>query len=164
MGLKRNGNNPIFIGCRLLNSMRCFMGKVITITSKTIDNISEVYLHDAEVKVISCNYPEHNIKIPIVLPLPYGGNGLLDFEDVAYSEICFYEPWGKGYYILGISIEGNLVDFKNCDINDADALKVFAKNNSCFKPTIELNSGDRINIVAKKMIYSIVNDIETHIE
>lgn len=134
-----------------------YMVRTVTITKELLDNIKEVYLHDAEVKEIMCNYFEHKITIPLVLELPnlQMGTGLLIFNDVAYSEISYHEPWGMGHYINGINADKGLNGYTNFfDINDVDYFNSLVKDKNCFNITIELNSGDLINIVASEMTYT----------
>lgn len=120
----------------------------MTFDKYTINKIHDVNLHDAEISKVTCDYNMHKIKIPLKL---YGFNNsykeaVIIFEDVHYTDISFYEPWGLGIYINevnvsdGTDIINRLVDYKN--------------NNESFCLSILLNSGDRINILSSKVIYS----------
>lgn len=130
------------------------MVRKVTLTKDLLSKVKEIYVHDAEIKEIICNYVEHKIIIHISLPLPQQNTALLIFKGVTYSEISYHEPWGTGFYIIGIGVEDELSKYETFfDINGVDDYKSVVKDNHCFKTTIELNSGDRINIVANKMIY-----------
>lgn len=131
------------------------MIRTVTLTAEQLSNIKDIYLHDAEIKEIACNYIKHKIVISIVLPQSMGSNCFLAFNGVIYSEVSFHEPWGLGYYVLGINVQNVLEDYKTFfDINGVDDFNSVVKDTNCFKITIELNSGDRINIVANEMIYT----------
>jgi len=90
----------------------------------------------------------HRIEIPLKL---YKCNNsvkevTITCEDVQYADISFYEPWGAGIYVDEVSI--------NDGADIINRLVEYQSNNESFCLSILLNSGDRINILTSKVIYS----------
>lgn len=90
----------------------------------------------------------HRIEIPLKL---YKCNNsvkevTITCEDVQYADISFYEPWGAGIYVAEVSI--------NDGVDIINRLVEYQSNNESFCLSILLNSGDRINILTSKVIYS----------
>lgn len=114
----------------------------------TIHKIQDVYLHDAEIDKITCDYYTHRIEIPVKLgeKKNCGKKAVLIFEGVQYVDISLNEPWGSGIYINEVSvIDGTEITNRLVD---------YQPNKECFCLRILLNSGDRINILNSKFIYS----------
>jgi len=121
---------------------------VLTFDKHTSYKIQDINLHDAEITKIYCDYDMHRIEIPLKLCNFYNNckkEVLLIFEDVHYIDVSFYEPWGAGIYINEVKInDGSGI------INRLDEYK---SNKECFCLSILLNSGDKINILASRVIY-----------
>ena len=120
----------------------------LTFDKYTIHKIQDLNLHDAEITKVFCDYNMHRIEIPVRL---YKGKNsykevLIIFEDVHYVDISFYEPWGAGIYINEVSI--------NDGTDIINRLVDYQTNNESFCLSILLNSGDKINILTSKVIYS----------
>ena len=132
------------------------MAKSITLTKSQMDNIKDIDVNGAAIKDIIIEYSQHFISIPVIKPFPKPVVGILLFQGVVYSEISSHEPFGEGCYILNfdvkVDIPGDNIYF---NINNVEDLNALIKNNSCFKATIELNSGDRISIIANQLLYSM---------
>ena len=115
---------------------------------KTIHKIQELYLHDAEITKVSCDYNMRRIEVPI--KFCECGNeykeAIIICEGVQYIDFSFYEPWGAGIYVSEISA--------NDGTDIIDRLVDYQTNNESFCLSILLNSGDRINILTSKVVYS----------
>jgi hypothetical protein len=122
--------------------------KILIFDKFTIHKIQDFNLHDAEVAKVTCDYNMHRIEIPLKL---YKCNNsvkevTITCEDVQYADISFYEPWGAGIYVDEVSI--------NAGADIINRLVEYQSNNESFCLSILLNSGDRINILTSKVIYS----------
>lgn len=118
---------------------------ILVITRKNINEINDIYLHDAEISEIVSNYTQHTVKIPVKLYRKgsKGINALITFENTVGVDISFLEPWGHGMYIFGVVVEP--IEITS---NDKDSLNI----GEYFKVSFELNSGDKINVVSAKMV------------
>lgn len=121
---------------------------ILTFDKHTIHKIQDLNLHDAEIVKVSCDYNMHRIEIPVKL---YKCNNnckeaVIIFEGVHYADISFYEPWGAGMYVNEVSV--------NDGTDIINRLVDYQTNNECFCLGILLNSGDKINILSSKVMYS----------
>ncbi|SDO04602.1 hypothetical protein SAMN04487897_107181 [Paenibacillus sp. yr247] len=109
--------------------------------------VSDIDLHDAEVHEIFCNYTEHKIRVPLKLHNPTRGKveAELNFEDVLFVDISLCEPWGAGFYINEIIVSNDTMFISKFDDPE--------KYINSIHLTILLNSGDKINVVASKILY-----------
>jgi hypothetical protein len=100
-------------------------------------SITELNLHDAEIHEINCNYYDKTVLVPVVLHHPHKNNirASMLFEDVSSMKVELTEPWGAGHYIVEVTI------------------KEMNTNLSSFNFEILLNSGDKIIVNTRKMIY-----------
>lgn len=113
--------------------------------------IEKLNLHDAEITKVFCDYEQKKVEIPLKLNInaDTGENAILLFEGVHYMEISLHEPWGAGIYLNEVSVSGctNISShLNNCQPDD-----------NCFCISILLNSGDKINIIALKVVYCEVH-------
>ena len=114
----------------------------------TIHKILDLNLHDAEISKVTCDYNMHRIEIPVKFR-KYNNSYkkiIIILEDVQYADISFYEPWGAGIYINEVNA--------NDGTDIINRLDDYQSNNKSFCLSILLNSGDRINILTSKVIYS----------
>jgi hypothetical protein len=107
---------------------------VIVISKKEIKEIQNINFHDAEIAKIICDYYEGTVEMPIIMDNTHRYAALLRFESMLHIEVNRKEPWGPGMYISSVDEEDVEGDY--------------------FKVSFLLNSGDEVNIVASKMIYS----------
>ena len=119
-----------------------------TITINTLDAISEIFLHDAELKEIICDYLNKILIITMKSDAPdkSGWTEKLEFRDVKEINIPFYEPWGAGYYVSEVSTNQSGENHKNSIDSNSQA--------SNFSTKILLNSGDQISVYSSKLLYS----------
>lgn len=104
---------------------------------KEITKIQNINFHDAEIAKIVCDYYEGTVEMPIIMFPPHDTKkygALLKFEKIVHVEVTRKEPWGSGMYIFEVNIDKAEDDY--------------------FRVSILLNSGDEVNIIAAKMIYS----------
>ncbi|MGL5514203.1 MAG: hypothetical protein ACRDBM_13335, partial [Sporomusa sp.] len=90
--------------------------------------------HDAKVSKIISDYDEGIVEMPIIMDDSHQYAALVKFENITSVEINRKEPWGPGCYISTLSVDDDEGDY--------------------FKVSILLNSGDEVNIIASRMIYS----------
>jgi len=107
---------------------------MIVINKQTKDQIYNLGLHDAKLLKIVCDYKEGTVEIPIIMSEKHRYDALLKFENILHIEVNRKEPWGAGMYIF----EANVDDVEG----------------EYFRVSLLLNSGDEVNIIASKMIYS----------
>ncbi|VBB05623.1 Hypothetical protein LUCI_0833 [Lucifera butyrica] len=107
---------------------------VIIFSKKEIDKIQNVNFHDAKISKIISDYDEGTVEMPIIMDDTHQYAALLKFENVAYVEVNRKEPWGPGCYIFTLNVDDDEGDY--------------------FKVSILLNSGDKVIIIAAKMVYS----------
>jgi len=121
---------------------------ILTFNKHTIYKIQDLNLHDAEIAKITCDYNMHRIEIPVKLCRDNNSykEAVIIFEDVQYADISFYEPWGAGIYINEVNV--------NDGTDIINRLVEYQRNSESFCLSILLNSGDRINILTSKVIYS----------
>jgi hypothetical protein len=121
---------------------------ISTFNKHTIYKIQDLNLHDAEIAKITCDYNMHRIEIPVKLCRDNNSykEAVIIFEDVQYADISFYEPWGAGIYINEVNV--------NDGTDIINRLVEYQRNSESFCLSILLNSGDRINILTSKVIYS----------
>lgn len=119
----------------------------MTFDKYTIHKIEDINLHDAEIVKVLCDYNMRRIEIPVKQCENNNYKEVVIIcEDVQYADISFYEPWGAGIYVNEVSVNdgtdiiNRLVDYK--------------ANNGSFCLSLLLNSGDRINILTSRVIYS----------
>ncbi len=120
----------------------------MTFNKNTIHKIQDLYLHDAEITNVSCDYNMHRIEVPIKFCECNNEyiEAIIICEGVQYIDFSFYEPWGAGIYVSELSAN---------DGNDIiDRLVEYQTNNESFCLSILLNSGDRMNILTTKVIYT----------
>ena len=72
--------------------------------------------------------------MPIIMNDTHEYAALLRFENILHIEVNRKEPWGAGMYISSL------------DVEEAEG--------NYFRVSILLNSGDEVNIITSKMIYS----------
>ena len=72
--------------------------------------------------------------MPIIMDDTHQYAALLKFENIVHIEVNRKEPWGSGSYISTLGIDDAEDDY--------------------FRVSLLLNSGDEVNIIAAKMIYS----------
>jgi hypothetical protein len=109
---------------------------VIVISKEGIEEIQNINLHDAKVAKIICDYDEGTVEMPIIMDGKYQYPALLKFENILHLDVYRKEPWGQGRYISTVNI------------NDVEG--------EYFKVSMLLNSGDEVNIIASRMIYSSI--------
>lgn len=121
---------------------------ISTFNKHTIYKIQDLNLHDAEIAKITCDYNMQRIEIPVKLCRDNNSykEAVIIFEDVQYADISFYEPWGAGIYINEVNV--------NDGTDIINRLVEYQRNSESFCLSILLNSGDRINILTSKVIYS----------
>lgn len=139
------------------------------ITKNNIDKISELNLHDSELNEIICKYDEYKIIIPIK-HYYLKKDMLLVFEDVLYSQISYYKLWGNGNYIFQCEINEDDVlieQLKDMQVKELrQPLVTWSKLIECenledfFSLTLLLNSGDKINIISRKLSFNEINSAE----
>jgi hypothetical protein len=84
----------------------------------------------------SCDYDEGTVQMPIIMAGKYRYPALLTFENILHLECNLKESWGTGIYIFEVNVDDVEGDY--------------------FRVSIILNSGDEVNIIASKMIYSSI--------
>lgn len=109
---------------------------VIIVSKKEIEEIRNINLHDAKISKIICDYDEGTVQMPIIMSEKHQYPALLTFENILHLEVNRKEPWGAGVCIFEVNVD------------DAEG--------EHFRVCILLNSGDEVNIVASKMIYSSI--------
>ena len=126
---------------------------ISTFNKHTIYKIQDLNLHDAEIAKITCDYNMHRIEIPVKLCRDNNSykEAVIIFEDVQYADISFYEPWGAGIYINEVNV--------NDGTDIINRLVEYQRNSESFCLSILLNSGDRINILTSKVIYSDIQKV-----
>jgi hypothetical protein len=107
---------------------------VIVIIKEEKSKIKKINLHDAEIAKVICDYDKGIVEMPIIMAEKHLYAAILRFENISYVEVNRMEPWGPGINISAVSVE------------DADG--------NYFRVSILLNSGDEVNIITSKMIYS----------
>lgn len=117
----------------------------MTYDKSTIHKIQDIYLHDAEIAIITCDYDLHKIVMPLKRVKTENDykEVVLVFEGVQYVDISMYEPWGSGVYINEIVVDDGM--------RIAERMVDFQANNECFCMNIILNSGDIIHIFSSKL-------------
>jgi hypothetical protein len=109
---------------------------VITISKKEQEKIQNLNLHNAKFTKIICDYDERTAQMPIIMTGKCQYPALLTFENILQLECNLKKPRESGLYILEVSID------------DADG--------DYFRVIIILNSGDKVNIITSKMIFSSI--------
>jgi hypothetical protein len=109
---------------------------VIVISKKEKEEIQNINLHNAKFAKIICDYDAGTVQMPIIMTGKYHYPALLTFENILHLECNLKEPWRSGIYIFEV----------NADDVEGDYFRV----------SIILNSGDEVNIIASKMIYSSI--------
>jgi len=118
----------------------------LIISRKNLSEIDNVYFHDAEIAEVISNYYNHTIAIPVQL---YKKDGIktfqtiITFENAVGIDISFCEPWGEGIYVLEVNAE---------PVEIAHGISATLNSEDYFKVGFLLNSGDKINIIAARMI------------
>jgi hypothetical protein len=107
---------------------------VIVISKKETKEIQNINFHDAEIAKIICDYDEGTVEMPIIMNDMLEYAALLKFENIVHIEVNRKEPWGPGNYISTLNVDDAEEDY--------------------FRVSILLNSGDEVNIIASKLIYS----------
>lgn len=107
---------------------------MIIFTKEKIEEIQNINFHDAEISRIICDYDAGTLEMPIIMDDTHQYPALLNFDNIVYMEVNHKESWGSGCYISTLGIENAEGEY--------------------FKVSILLNSGDEINVIAAKMIYS----------
>lgn len=109
----------------------------LKININSLQNEDNINLHDAELKDIYCNYNEKVVNITFILHNFIQKNTPINiqFFKVKELDVSIYEPWGGGFYINELTIENN------------------QEMNENLKFLFLLNSGDKIIIIAKEMLY-----------
>lgn len=118
---------------------------MIVITRQNLNEIQKIYFHDAEISEVVSDYIEHKVQIPVKFYRKGSRaiNTVITFENTVNLDISFLEPWGAGMYIIGVVAE--VVEVTS---GITDSLNTI----DYFKISFELNSGDKINVVASKMV------------
>ncbi|MBP2661871.1 MAG: hypothetical protein H6Q69_4903 [Firmicutes bacterium] len=107
---------------------------MIIFNKKEMGKIRNINFHDAKISKIVCDYDDGTIGMPIIMDDTHQYAAVLNFENVMHMDVNRMEPWGPGCYISSL------------DTYDAEG--------DYFKVSILLNSGDEVNIIASKLIYS----------
>jgi len=107
---------------------------MVVINKKEKEKVKSINFHDAEIEKIICDYNAGIVEIPIIMDDTHQYAALLKFENIFYMEVNHKEPWGPGINIITVNVD------------DADG--------DYFKVSILLSSGDEVNIIASKMIYT----------
>lgn len=96
--------------------------------------LQQLYLHDAEIGLISVNYKEQSATVRLKYPGFY--DATLLFTQVKHVNIPINEPWGGGIYVSDVKVH-----------NQGSK----TKSPSTFETVILLNSGDEIRITASEL-------------
>jgi hypothetical protein len=95
------------------------MRLIVAITKKNINEINNIYFHNAEISEIVSDYTQKTVKNPVKL-YQKGSKGisaLITFENTVGIDISFLKPWGLGIYIFGVVVEP-------IEIIDSDSLNI----------------------------------------